>query len=396
MPPTDSPVTAASIEVAPPPKKRRIDLKRFAVAAQPTEGEACLQTPNSELATPVETPSTTTSLLGLKGSYPWSNGDSKKASEPVVEPKVPRAEEPSGKSTDETASNWWARPASNRSFSLSSQLHNQLGPTRPSMEANNSLKSPERPIPSELAPVNGFSGETPARKSSGSYEPIDSQFDGRKADVTPSFVTQELPSGNGHGSSDSLDDHSDVKPLVNGRDENAHLYQEKDTDIKPSVNGHGINDETRWSAMPAALPRRDAPPHVDTDKERFGYAGRSSPPPKHPPTGPRSAWPRDDQPEYDRREDRDWESRDVPRGPRSDFRGRVSSGSFASPSRPPSTFSSSSARGGPYTPRGGWHGDSYRGSSRGRGEPYRGRGAFSRGRGGGGTAGFYSTVRGRP
>ncbi len=397
-PSAEPPAEAASVEVAPPPKKRRIDLKRFAVAAQPTEGEPSLQTPSSELATPLEPPSVqTNSLLGLNGFYPWSTADPSKTSEPIVEPKVPQTEESNGKLAEETTSNWWARAASNRSFSLSSQLHDHLTSTRPSGETNSASNSPERPSPSEIAAVNGLSpAGTPSRKSSGTYEAIDRPFAGNRASVTPLSVTQGLPNGNGLSASEGPNDHPDVKPATNSRDENAHLYQEKEVDVKPLVNGHGVDEESRWSALPAALPRRDAPPHVDTDKERFGYTGRSSPPPKHPPTGPRSGWPRDEQSDHDRRDDRDWESRDVPRGPRSDFRGRAPSTSFASPSRPPSAFPVPSTRGSPYTPRGGWHGDSYRGGSRGRGEPYRGRGAFTRGRGAGGTGGFYSTVRGRP
>ncbi len=374
-------------EPAVAPKRRRIDLKRFAVSAAPPapalpDGESSsMPADETSAKTPLDIPGDVNGQQNgthvPNGHSPWTT--STPTREPVDSRQLPEVH------TD-TSTPWWAKSAPNRSFSLSGQL--QADETNKA-----SVGSTETPTANGLAKVVDTS-------TLNGYHAQEASFDSSRAGE----ALLQLDAENGSRAS-----HPPVTPRV-------HLpgLPVGESPGTGPVDARGTAATAEWSSVPGFISRRDDPPHAETD-QGF-YRDRAPSNSRVPPVGPRSGWTeRDDadgatrdrdfkdsrkeeRPDWEHRDNKDVRDlRDVPRGPRSDYRGRPPPGPFVSPGRATSSFPPSTASNrGLYPPRGGY-GDGYRGGRGRGGEPYRGRGGFGRGRGSGpaGPGGYYQNARGR-
>lgn len=381
------------VEPAPPPKKRRLDLKKFMTAKIQSPAEttiAPIETPTviAPSASPLPTAKEMSPVVTKEPSAsPFSPGPSAPPPPAIaVPPPPPSVQSPiNERSADRSlgASPWWTASSASRpsftSFENRPNISDILENTRTTSVLGFSIP----PAPTDISARNAqpvtsvvTTPEPPLDVAAPPPPPptLDINME-PPPDATPIKAHSPLATPGG-----GLD-----TPRQEGAQTLASPLPWQAKLPLTAIPSH-------WARIPPALEHKDLPPHVDPESrrvDRFGplsTASRSpskitlplTSPQRLPPAGPRALAPvrpfdmkevRDPVREV-RDIDREKELRDrerereVPRGPRMEYRGR----GIAAP------------RGSPFTPRGGWHGDSYRGRGRGTGE-FRGRGYHARGRG---------------
>lgn len=390
-PVTSQPEAETAPEPAPPPKKRKLDLKKFMAAKLQSPADVTTPNPFEAPAPPTVTPAPPTEEPSPAAKEPVASPFSLGTPAPLPPvaspPPPPPAQGPASEKPAEVApSPWWtALPSKVRpSFTSFTESRPAIGENSvPSSDSAVALGGTSVPSPAEsrsdmpkpvsiVVPV-----EEPALIASAVTSPAPNTE--IKAQAAPETALEVVAERN--GSTDLGVEAAKQEPLPGLI--SPSTWQTK---LPATVTSH-------WSRIPPALEQKDLPPHVDPEArrvDRFGplsTAIRSPPkaslplisPQRLPPAGPRASLvpvrpldykegrdPQRDARETERERDlmRERErEREVPRGPRMDYRGR-----------------GSAVRGSPFAPRGGWHGEAYRGRGRGTGE-FRGRGFFPRGRG---------------
>lgn len=399
--PASQPVTESFTEPAPAPKKRRLDLKKFMTGKRTNVLEATIsppRAPEDSIVNDVSTATTSqTNVIGNESPVSSSLLAPAAVPPPLSPPPPPPILSPTGTDVPENSKSnetpWWTAPSTSRpSFSSVSETRPKLGAvsadlTRPaaldstspevSMNAERMSKD-EKPVVEPL-PVTLVPSPNSTVRPWSLIEVEDKDQEQNGFDVK-AFSTFSLGIENGataHVPSALTPRSEPPKALTSPFDWHSKL---------PTANS-----ASHWSKIPPALEQKDLPPHVDPDSRRsdkFGSmssASRSPPksslllmsPQRMPPAGPRASLApvrplelkdtRDLSRDREIDRDRDIRERDrereVPRGPRMEYRGR-----------------GGVPRGTAFTPRGTWHAEPYRGRARGTGE-FRGRGFFPRGRG---------------
>ncbi|KAJ9103355.1 hypothetical protein QFC19_004454 [Naganishia cerealis] len=396
----------AEVEPAPPPKKRRLDLKKFMTSKRTNLSDTAITPLETATATGMAALPTSASpqtpITGDDLPAPSSFPAIVAAPPPLSPPPPPSITSPGLADISDNSkiseTPWWtATPTSWPSFNALTETRPQLatlsGESKSAMAAVAVSATPDinptaqRTLDDEKRTSQPAPVATPSPLGlAANPRPLleaEQRVDEKIGVDTRAFSTVPLEPQNGAAGS---------APLI------AEPQQEPPKALTSPFDWHSRLPTTgvvsHWSKIPPALEQKDLPPHVDPDSrrsDRFGSmssASRSPPksslilmsPQRVPPAGPRASLvpirpldmkdPRDlirDREGRDVDRDRDVRERDrereVPRGPRLEYRGR-----------------GGAPRGSAFTPRGTWHADSYRGRPRGTGE-FRGRGFFPRGRG---------------
>lgn len=393
------PVTQADSEPAPPPKKRRLDLKKFMADKRTNMLEATVPAPRADSNLNDVNPPTVAMpqapSIGNDSPVSSTLPSATVVPPPLSPPPPPPIPSPAAPDIPENSKSsdtpWWSATSTTRlSFNSLSEARPKLATVSGDLISSAASALPEVHSNAERM----LEDETPTLESGPVTLIPQSKSTARpwslietedKDQVKPgcdpkAFSAFSLGSENGGPAPvppTSTPQPEPPKALTSPFDWHTKLPA-------TSIASH-------WSKIPPALEQKDLPPHVDPDSrrsDRFGSissASRSPPksslllmsPQRVPPAGPRASLapvkPLDmkDTRELlrDRELDRDRDirerdrEREVPRGPRMEYRGR-----------------GGAPRGTAFTPRGTWHTDSYRGRARGAGE-FRGRGFFPRGRG---------------
>lgn len=395
-PPVSEPVTTqleaeTAPEPAPPPKKRKLDLKKFMAAKLQSPADVTTPNPFEAPAPPMVTPAPPTEepspVAKEPVASPFSLGIPAPLPPVASPPPPPPAQSPANEKLAELApSPWWTAPPPKARLSFTS-----FPDSRPAIGENS--------VPFTDSAV--VAGETnvpsPVETRSDVPKPVPVVIPSEEPAVTASAVISPSPDTQVKVQA-ALETASEAVAAQNGSFDFGSEAPKQEplpgltspstwqTKLPATVTSH-------WSRIPPALEQKDLPPHVDPEARRvdrfalLATAVRSPPkaalpltsPQRLPPAGPRASLlpvrpldvkevrdslrdARETERERDLMRERERE-REVPRGPRMEYRGR-----------------GSAVRGSPFGPRGGWHGETYRGRGRGTGE-FRGRGFFPRGRG---------------
>lgn len=387
--PVSEPATSSQPEPepAPPPKKRKLDLKKFMAAKLQSPADVTVTAnpfeasvpPTVTSQPPVEEPAP---VIKEPVASPFSPGIPAPLPPVAPPPPPPAVQSPASEKPAELgASPWWTAPTKSRpSFTSFTESRPTIGENSgPGIEGALGVTNMPQVVEPRFDIAKLAAAVAPAIEPTVT-PPAVLPLAGIevKVQAAPEVSSELVPRRSGSFDlSSEAPKHEPMPPQ-----ESPSTWQSK---LPATIASH-------WSRIPPALEQKDLPPHVDPEARRVDRFApltavvRSPPkaplpltsPQRLPPAGPRASLvpvrpldykevrdPLRDARETERERDlRERErEREVPRGPRMEYRGR-----------------GGAPRGSPFTPRGGWHGETYRGRGRGTGE-FRGRGFFPRGRG---------------